>query len=186
VGDIAPSSPTTIKLRPVTAADTEALGDFVTGIGAADRTFLDEQLLDPDRMAAWASDRQDAGLVAVDGNRIAGLGSIRPGTGWSGHVGQLRLVVSTPDRGRGVGARLIERLVRLAAERGVAKVVIEVMAANTGAISLFEKLGFEPEATLRDHVRDSRGNHQDLVVLTQWIDDRGGPIDQAGTGDIAG
>jgi ribosomal protein S18 acetylase RimI-like enzyme len=168
----------------VTAADAAAVRDFVGGIGAADRTFLDDQLLDPDRVAAWVADPQATGVVAVAGDRVIGLGSIRQGTGWSAHVAVLRVVVGAASRGRGVGGGLVGRLLLLAADRGVAKLVVEVMASNVRAVRLFVTLGFTPEATLRDHVRDRRGNHQDLVVLSQWIDERGGPIDAAA--EVAG
>jgi ribosomal protein S18 acetylase RimI-like enzyme len=167
-----------VEFRAVTAAHAAAVREFVAGIGATDLTVLDDQLLDPERLAAWVADPHAAGLLALTGGRVSALGSVRPGTGWSGHVAGLRLVVAVADRGRGVGARLCDRLIRLAAERGVTKVVVEVMAANTGVLGWFERLGFTPEATLRDHVRDGRGHHHDLVVLAHWIDRRGDPIDR--------
>jgi ribosomal protein S18 acetylase RimI-like enzyme len=169
----------TTEFRAVTAADEAAVREFVGAIGAADRMFLDDQLLDPNRVAAWVGEPHATGVVARSLDRVTGLGSLRQGTGWSAHVAVVRVVVSAADRGRGVGAELVSRLLQLAADRGVTKVVVEVMASNIRAIRLFVQLGFTPEATLRDHVRDSRGNHQDLVVLTQWIDERGGPIDAA-------
>jgi hypothetical protein len=36
---------------------------------------------------------------------------------------------------------------------------------QTGAIALFEALGFRAEALLRDHVRDRSGRKHDIVVL---------------------
>ena len=175
---------TAIQWRPVTAADAGALRHFVAGIKPSDRTFVDEQLLDPDHVTEWAGDPHAAGMVAAAGGRIAGVGSVRPGTGWASHVGVLRVVVDTADRGHGIGRGLVQALLPLAAQRGVAKIMVHVMAANASAARLFERLGFAPEATLRDHVRDSRGNYQDLVVLTQWIDQHGRPLDR--TEDVAG
>jgi ribosomal protein S18 acetylase RimI-like enzyme len=163
--------------RPVSSDDADALGAFVAGIRPSDRTFLDDQLLDPDRVAAWATDPTATGLVAVDGERILAVGSLRPGSGWTSHVGVLRVVVGEVDRGGGVGRTLVLALLGVAAQRGVAKVVVEVMAANVAAARLFERLGFVAEATLRDHVRDARGNYQDLTVLTTWIDHEGRPVE---------
>ena len=36
---------------------------------------------------------------------------------------------------------------------------------QTGAIAIFEGLGFKAEALLRDHVRDKTGKKHDIVVL---------------------
>src|SRR5207249_10814904 len=152
--------PAAIELRPASAADVAALREFVTGISPSDRTFLDEQLLDPDRVVAWASDPGAVGMVAVAGDRIAGLASIRPGTGWSSHVGVLRVVVGDADRRRGIGRSLLQAVLPAAAERGVAKLAVEVMAARAWTGRVFERLGFSPEATMRDHVRDGRGRYQ--------------------------
>lgn len=162
--------------RPVSSDDADELRAFVAGIRPSDRTFLDDQLLDPDSVAAWATDPGAAGLVAVTGSRIVGVGSLRPGSGWTSHVGLLRVVVGEAERGRGVGRTLVLALLGVAADRGVAKVVVEVMAANVAAARLFERLGFVPEATLRDHVRDARGDYQDLTVLATWIDHQGQPV----------
>jgi len=35
---------------------------------------------------------------------------------------------------------------------------------------MFEALGFEPEALLRDHVRDKSGELHDLVVLAHQVE----------------
>lgn len=44
------------------------------------------------------------------------------------------------------------------------------MADQVAAIGMFEALGFEPEALLRDHVRDRRGALRDLVVLPHLVE----------------
>ena len=166
--------------RPVTSDDADALRAFVAGIRPSDRTFLDEQLLDPDqRRRMGIAIPAAAGLVAVAGDRIAGVGSLRPGSGWTPMSACCAWSSAKRDRGRGIGRGLVQALLGVAAERGVAKVVVEVMAANVAAARLFEHLGFVPEATLRDHVRDARGNYQDLTVLTH-VDRRPGPAGRAG------
>jgi L-amino acid N-acyltransferase YncA len=41
----------------------------------------------------------------------------------------------------------------------------QMTADQTGAIALFESLGFRAEALLRDHVRDREGHSHDIVML---------------------
>jgi RimJ/RimL family protein N-acetyltransferase len=36
---------------------------------------------------------------------------------------------------------------------------------------MFKKLGFVPEAILRDHLRDRRGKMQDLLLLCHFVDE---------------
>ena len=39
-------------------------------------------------------------------------------------------------------------------------------ADQRAAITVFEDLGFRPEALLRDHVRDASGQKHDIVILS--------------------
>ena len=40
---------------------------------------------------------------------------------------------------------------------------------QTGAIAIFEGLGFKAEALFHDHVRDSAGKKHDIVVLAHNV-----------------
>ncbi len=62
----------------------------------------------------------------------------------------------------------------MALQIGLTKFVVEVVADAVPAIGMFEALGFEPEALLRDHVRDRTGEQPRppyrLVVLAHLVD----------------
>ena len=51
------------------------------------------------------------------------------------------------------------------------------------AIGMFEALGFEPEALLRDHVRDKTGELRDLVVLAHIVEGTWSGMASAGLED---
>jgi hypothetical protein len=53
----------------------------------------------------------------------------------------------------------------LALGAGLEKIVVQMTVDQTGAIALFESLGFKAEALLRDQVRDVAGRTHDIVVL---------------------
>ena len=92
---------------------------------------------------AYDLDR-DASVVAVrDGERVglANLG-LRGPEAWIGGVG-----VVTGERRRGTGRALMEAVQEQARARGVERVWLEVIVGNTGAIALYEQLGY-------GHVRD--------------------------------
>jgi len=53
----------------------------------------------------------------------------------------------------------------LALGSGLEKLVVQMTVDQTGAIAIFEGLGFKAEALLRDHVKDKAGKSHDIVVL---------------------
>jgi ribosomal protein S18 acetylase RimI-like enzyme len=62
-----------------------------------------------------------------------------------------KLYVHASCRGRGCGERMLERVMRTAAERGCAKVVLAVNKRNVRSIDAYRKWGFEIEqAVVKD------------------------------------
>ena len=83
----------------------------------------------------------DASRIAYRDGEPVGLGNLglRGEDAWIGGVG----VVSAARRS-GVGEALMRALHEQARERGVRRVWLEVIVENTGALALYEKLGYEP------------------------------------------
>jgi ribosomal protein S18 acetylase RimI-like enzyme len=165
-----------LELRPITAPDTPALVAFVARIPEGDRTFLEADALDPARVASWAGDQRARRVVAVDGADVVGIVTVVPGVGWTSHVGELRLVVDPARRRAGLGRALARRGLLEALDLGLAKLTVEVMAPNQGALAMFTGLGFTPEALLHDHVRDRTGALQDLVILAHEVREQWGAM----------
>ena len=85
--------------------------------------------------------------------------------------------------GAGVGRRLARDALLGALDRNLSKIVVEVVADALPAIAMFEGLGFEPEALLRDHVRDGQGRLRDLIVLAHSVDETWSGMAAAGLDD---
>jgi len=64
-----------------------------------------------------------------------------------------------------LGMRMARELYFLAHEHDVARIKIRIMRPQREAARIFEKLGFWEEYVFPQHVRDQKGNRQDLVVL---------------------
>ena len=159
-----------MEIRPLEPRDEEALRRFFQRIPEGDRTFFKEDVSDPAVLAAWT--RPGAGRsIAVEDGAVAGSVALVPLTGWSSHVGELRVVVDPDFRGRGVGRALARHAVLEALQQGLTKIVVEVVADQEPAIAMFRALGFEPEALLADHVRDGNGELRDLMILAQVPED---------------
>lgn len=79
--------------------------------------------------------------------------------------GDITNVAVAADRQReGIGHFLMESLIRLAAERGVTTIHLEVRAGNGTAIRLYERMGF-----LRDGIRKAYYQEpvEDAILMTR-------------------
>jgi ribosomal protein S18 acetylase RimI-like enzyme len=171
-----------MEIRRIEPGDRGALERFLDEIPDADRTFLKEDVADPDVVAAWVLPG-DARSIAVEGGDVVGYVAVIALHGWSSHVGEVRIVVDPDHRGRGVGQALARHAVLEALELGVAKLVVEVIADQEALIAMFVALGFEPEALLIDHVRDRSGELRDLLVLAHSVQDQWASMAAAGIVD---
>ena len=171
-----------MELRPIEPGDGPALTSFFARIPEADRTFLKEDVDDPDVVAQWARPGT-ARTIAVENGDVIGSVAVVPLHGWSSHVGELRLVVDPAARGRGIGRALARKAVLDATELGLAKLVVEVIADQEALVGMFRALGFEPEALLADHVRDRQGELRDLLVLAQDVEAQFAAMATAGITD---
>jgi L-amino acid N-acyltransferase YncA len=159
-----------VRIEPVAAHHRQALLDFVSGVAERDRAFFDRTLLSQVRVASWTQAVPERRLVAVeDDGSVSGLVTVSPGVGWSAHTAEVRVIVRSAQRGRGIGRALASAGVDLAGEMGIEKLTVETMAANAGGQATFAALGFDVEARLPGQVRDDAGVLQDLVLLSRWL-----------------
>jgi ribosomal protein S18 acetylase RimI-like enzyme len=158
------------ELRPLATVDAEATARFLKVLPEGDLTFLKEPAHD-DTVTRWLADERTRRWVAVgpDGELQAML-SIFPGALWSSHVGELRLVVGERFRRRGLGRRLARYGLAEALQMGLRKIMVEVVADKEGDIAMFETIGFQAEALLRDQICDRDGNLHDLVLLSHDVE----------------
>lgn len=78
-------------------------------------------------------------VVALEGDTLAGyVGS----QSVLGEADMMNLAVAPQYRRSGVGTGLVNELIVRLKERQVHSLTLEVRASNTGAISLYEKIGF--------------------------------------------
>ena len=159
-----------MDVRPLSAEHVAALEDFFRRVPESDHNSFAEDVLKPGIVESWLSDTRPRRAVALEGDRVVGYVALLPLHGWSSHVGSLRVVVDPEVRGKGVGRALSRHGLVSAIELGLSKIVVEVVVDAVPAIGMFEALGFEPEALLRDHVRDKSGELHDLVVLAHLVE----------------
>lgn len=147
---------------------------FAKTLHPHDLLFLRRDITEPKVLAAWS--RQIEGgeitsLIARDGEgRMLGCSAVvRDEHSWSPHVGELRVVVAPAGKDRGLGRQLIQESFLVALGLGLEKLTAQMTPDQTGAINVFEEMGFSAEALLKDHVRDQAGTKHDIVVLSHDV-----------------
>jgi N-acetylglutamate synthase-like GNAT family acetyltransferase len=154
-------------------ADEAAVLAFAQALPAHDLLFLPRNISEPKVLAAWIKEIERGSItsvLAVKSGRVVGCGAIvRDPLSWSPHVGEIRNVVSPDVRGLGVGRALSQETFALALSVGLEKLLVQMTVDQTGAIAIFEGLGFKAEALLHDHVRDLTGKKHDIVVLAHNV-----------------
>ena len=105
-------------------------------------------------------------LLAMDGEEIAGIGTIHSGNKVkSRYQGELGIVVAKKYQGKGIGKELMDNLIDFCRNNGVTtRIQLDTRCDNEVAVKLYEKLGFEiegklPNTTLID------GTYYDLYVM---------------------
>lgn len=176
-----------VRTRALRADDAQTLHEFFADVPAHDRTFFKEDVADPAVAQAWVADQQSIRRLAVDDDGCAvAFAALSPGVERMSHVADLRLVVGKPARGQGLGRALAREMLLEAVRHGYKKVTVDIAADSTGAISMFQALGFVPEALLRDHLCDPDGELHDLVVLAHAVDETWDTMVAAGIADGVG
>ncbi len=160
-----------MEIRELEPDDQAAVEEFLRRIPEGDRTFFKEDVDNPEVLAAWVRPgTRDVRLLAVDDGAVLGYAAVIPLQGWSSHVGEVRVVVDPETRGRGIGTALARQAVIEALSLGLAKLVVEVVAEHEPTVAMFRKHGFDPEALLKDHVRDQSGELRDLMILALSVE----------------
>ncbi|HEX2795010.1 MAG TPA: GNAT family N-acetyltransferase [Croceicoccus sp.] len=158
-----------VELRPLAAADRDAMLAFANGLPVRELLFLQRDIRKPKVFEAWI-EQIEAGtirsLVAVHGGAIHGCCAlVRDELSWSPHVADVRVLVDIESRGMGLGRLLAMHCLDIASQEGIEKLLVRMTTDQPGARTMFEEMGFRPEALLRDHVRDADGVSSDILIM---------------------
>lgn len=159
---------TELTLAPMVPSDWSMLERFLNEIPEQDRQFLRHDLSDPAIVEQWCRDlnyRHVFPLLAWNGAQIVADATLHQDPGlWTAHVGKIRLMVHPAYRGRGIGTRMAEHLLKLSKEIGLHIAVGECAAEQKEMIGLLDRLGFEETIRLPEFVRDRRGGLHDMLL----------------------
>lgn len=162
-----------VTLRPMGAADREAVLAFARKLPEHDLLFLRRDITQPEAVDDWIDEIERGEILTIlaeAGGEVAGYATIhRNSLRWTAHVAELRVTVAEAWRGKGLGRLLTQEAFANALGLGIEKMIAQMTLDQKGAIATFEGLGFRPEALLRDQVKDRDGNKHDLLVLSHDV-----------------
>ena len=177
----------TYEIALMKPADMAAVSAFVATLPTHDLLFLNRDITNPKVMAAWMQALRDGRVISLvlrqDGKIVGTTAIVTEELTWSGHVGNLRVLLGDELRGKGLGRVLVQESFALGLERGLKKMCVRMTADQQSAIAAFEGLGFRPEAVLRKHVKDRDGKLHDLVILSHDVDTQEGLMQAYGVGE---
>lgn len=147
-----------LSIRPYQPADLEALRGLVLELHESQRPFdtdlaPGEQIIEPyfAELMSMVEHTKGAILVAEDDNRLVGYvclyGAVPPedpDEKPDPYSFMAELFVRPDYRNSGTGRRLVEQAERHAAECGVYKIELKVLARNESAVRFYETLGYTP------------------------------------------
>ena len=162
-----------IAIRPATAADAEAIATIYNqGIEDLVAT-LETDLRTPDERRQWLAARSPRHpvIVAEAGGQVVGWGSLNvfnPRKAYD-YVADFSVYVERGWRGKGVGSRLLTRLIELARELGYHKLALSAFPWNAGGMALYQKLGFRTVGIYKEQGKLD-GKWADTIIMEKLLE----------------
>ena len=172
--------PTTFRL--MAAGDSSRMLAFARQLQAHDLMFLRRDITQQTSVDNWIRDiesglmhtilaEQETLQETLQKATIVGYSSLfRNDFDWSRHVAEIRVLVSEPMRKSGLGRALTREAFNVALLLGIQKIAARMTLDQTGARTVFEELGFRPEAVLKDEVKDREGKTHDILLMANDVE----------------
>jgi L-amino acid N-acyltransferase YncA len=91
-------------------------------------------------------------------------------SGKSDHIANAAYMVSSANRGRGLGTLLVKASLHLAKQLSFRAMQFNlVLSQNSVAVNLYKKLGFQIVGTVPEAVRNSDGSYQDAHIMHRTL-----------------
>ncbi|MBI4589728.1 MAG: N-acetyltransferase [Candidatus Rokubacteria bacterium] len=162
-----------LTVRPARPTDGEAIATIYNQ-GIEDRVAtLETDLRTPDERRQWLASRRRRHpvIVAEARGHVVGWGSLNPFNPRKAYdyVADFSIYVERGWRGKGIGSRLLTRLVELGGDLGYHKLVLSAFPTNTGGMALYQKLGFRTVGIYREQGKLD-GQWVDTIIMEKLLE----------------
>lgn len=157
-----------VLLRPLLPEDRQALLDLFLPVAYDERRFMRDDVNDPQVVETWIEDlnyEKVFPLVAVMGERIAGVTTLHFNSGSARHRCELRIFLSREFRRRGLGNKLLQSISEYASKRSMDMIEVQVVSEHVEIIKALQRAGFELVCTLEDYFILPDGELKDVALL---------------------
>lgn len=157
---------TVLDIRKYEPRDIPQMTELWNSVVAAGNAFPQEEEMSEQQAAAFFAAQSFAG-VAVRRGEVVGLYILHPNNiGRCGHISNASYAVKEGCRGMRIGEQLVRDSIARGKELGFQILQFNaVVADNTAAITLYERIGFERIGMVRGGFRDKEGIYQDIVLF---------------------
>ena len=157
-----------VLLRPMTAEDRERLVELFAPVSEEDARYLQDNVRDPALIDSWCTNLDYARVIpmlALFRERAVGEATLHFRKGPQRHIGEVRIFLAKEFRKRGLGIRMLTKLVELARRQGLHLLIAEVVTDQSNVIKAFQHLGFKLHSVLEDYFILPDEDKRDVAIL---------------------
>jgi L-amino acid N-acyltransferase YncA len=167
-----------MDIRPATAADHDALWAIWSEVVSSGVAFAyDEQTTRDQAIDFWYGSSTCCWVATDSVSQVTGSYYLRPNQpGRGNHVANAGYMVSADGQGHGVGRALAEHSIAEARRLGFSAMQFNfVVASNTAAVALWQRLGFRVIGTIPAAFRHADLGMVDALVMHRFLDEGNQP-----------
>lgn len=160
-----------VEIRPATAADHDAIWRIFHAVVAPGDTYAFPPDIEREQaLAAWFAPGIET-FVALDAGVVVGTYTLKANQAGPGdHVANCAYMVDPEARRRGIGRAMAEHSLEAARARGFRAMQYNfVVSTNSGAVRLWQALGFTIVGTSPGAFRHPRHGDVDAYVMHRWL-----------------
>jgi L-amino acid N-acyltransferase YncA len=157
-----------VLLRPMTPEDEKSLVELFTPISEEDLRYLRDNVKDPAVINGWCENldyTQVLPLLALVKDRVVGEATLHFRSGPKRHLGEVRIFLSKDFRRRGLGTKMLNKLIELARKQDLHTLIAEIVADQSKVIKAFQNIGFGLRCTYDDYFMLPDGDTRDVSIL---------------------
>jgi ribosomal-protein-alanine N-acetyltransferase len=113
-----------------------------------------------------AKDKNYGYFTVVDNNEIIGIGGVICATEDGAEI--FTVAVEESARGKGIGAKIVEKLIEFCNSKKAKQIFLEVEDGNLSAIALYKKCGFSEVGRRKGFYRKN-GEANDAIIMVKQI-----------------
>ena len=160
-----------IEVRGYIAEDLPVMTEIWNTVVEEANSFPQNKPFSPEEAERFFASQSVTG-VAEENGEILGIYILHPNNvGNCGHIANASYGVKRSSRGKGVGEKLVRHSLKMCRTLGFEGLQFNaVVATNTAAIHLYEKLGFQWIGTIPGGYRMKDGTFADIRIYFRPVD----------------